>query len=357
MNISFWKDKKVLVTGHTGFKGSWLSLWLQLMQADVKGYALEPPTTPSLFDEAQVGTGMLSEINDVTDLDALQNCLLNFKPEIIFHLAAQPLVRQSYQLPLKTYATNVMGTANLLETVRNCDSVAAVVVVTSDKCYENRETLEGYKESDPLGGYDPYSNSKACAELVTASFRSSFFNPQAYSQHGIGVASARAGNVIGGGDWAEDRLIPDMLKAFSDGEAVVIRAPGAIRPWQYILDLLCGYLMLAENLYTHGADYAEPWNFGPNPSDFKPVSWITDKMADYWGENAKWQLDNQNQPHETTYLSLDCSKARRRLQWTPRCKLETALRSIIHWHREWSRGQDIRAVTLDEIQDFMAGLD
>jgi CDP-glucose 4,6-dehydratase len=353
MTNEFWNKKRVLITGHTGFKGSWLSLWLQMLGAQVKGYALAPPTTPSMFEVADIGRQMISEINDIRDFASLQSSVKEFRPDIVFHLAAQSLVRTSYQLPLDTYAINVMGTANLLEAIRACGGVAAVVIITSDKCYRNREMEEGYTEEAPLGGYDPYSNSKACAELVTDSYRASFFNAARYSEHGTAVASARAGNVIGGGDWAIDRLIPDSLKAFSNQQSVTIRNPDSVRPWQHVLDPLEGYLMLAEQLCLEGPVFAEAWNFGPDPAAHKPVRWIIERMIHYWGAGASWQQDSTWQPHEATLLSLDCSKARNRLAWAPRSDLETALRSIVDWHRQWQAGADMRNLTRLNIEEFM----
>ena len=276
IDADFWRGRRVFLTGHTGFKGGWLALWLQRLGADVTGYALDPPTTPSLFAVARVGAGMRSIINDIRDAETLAQAMREAQPEIVIHMAAQPLVRYSYQAPVETYATNVMGTVHLLEAVRQTDSVRAVVNVTSDKCYENREWVWGYRENEPMGGYDPYSNSKGCAELVTAAYRNSYFNPAQYSQHGVALASARAGNVIGGGDWAEDRLIPDILRAIAAGEAVNIRSPHAIRPWQHVLEPLSGYLLLAQRLIEDGPAHAEGWNFGPSEEDARPVQWIVE---------------------------------------------------------------------------------
>ena len=278
VNASFWRGKKVFVTGHTGFKGGWLCLWLQQLGANVTGYALQPPTTPSLFEIAVIGRGMESIIGDIREATTLSDAVRTAQPELVIHMAAQPLVRYSYENPIETYSTNVMGTVHLLEAIRKTQSVKAVVCVTSDKCYENREWEWGYRENDPLGGYDPYSNSKACAELVTAAYRNSYFNPDKYFEHGVAVASARAGNVIGGGDWAQDRLVPDMLRAIECGKPVLIRNPDAIRPWQHVLEPLSGYLLLAESLLTHGPANAEAWNFGPHDADAKPVRWIVDRL-------------------------------------------------------------------------------
>lgn len=352
MNPAFWQGKRVLLTGHTGFKGSWLSLWLQSMGAQVIGYALSPPSSPSLFEVAQVGAGMTSIIGDVRDLAKLQAVMTEHQPDIVLHLAAQALVRYSYHAPVETYSTNVMGSVNLLEAVRHTPSVKAVVNVTSDKCYENREWVWGYRENEAMGGYDPYSNSKGCAELVTAAYRNSFFHPDQYAQHGVAIASGRAGNVIGGGDWAEDRLIPDILRAITEGRPVQIRSPHAIRPWQHVLEPLSGYLELAEKLYTEGTHYAEGWNFGPSDEDAKPVQWIVEQLTESWGDGASWVLDGGNHPHEAHYLKLDCSKAKMRLRWQPRWHLADALRAIIEWQRAYQRGEDMRAFTLYQIDTY-----
>lgn len=354
INNIFWQDKRVLLTGHTGFKGGWLSLWLQSMGARVTGYALAPPTNPSLFEIADVGKGMTSIIGDIRDLDKLRAVFSEHKPEIVIHMAAQPLVRYSYVEPVETYSTNVMGTVNLLEAVRSTDSVKAVVNVTSDKCYENREWIWSYRENEAMGGYDPYSNSKGCAELVTAAYRNSYFHPEKYNEHGVAIASGRAGNVIGGGDWADDRLIPDIMRAITDGRPVNIRNPHAIRPWQHVLEPLTGYLVLAQKLYEEGAAFAEGWNFGPNDEDAKPVQWIVEKLTKAWGEGASWALDGGNHPHEAHYLKLDCSKAKARLDWHPRWHLDEALAAIIDWQRAYRDGTDMRDVTIRQINAYNA---
>jgi CDP-glucose 4,6-dehydratase len=345
---SFWKGKKVFVTGHTGFKGSWLSLWLQSMGAVVKGYALEPNTTPSLFTEAKVGQNMDSEIGDIRDLNHIVKSMTSFNPEILIHMAAQPLVRLSYQEPVLTYATNVMGTVNVLEAARKCNNLKAIVSVTTDKCYENKEWEWGYRENEPMGGHDPYSSSKGCAELVTAAYRKSFFN----ENNSAFLASARAGNVIGGGDWSEDRLIPDILKAFEQNKTVVIRNPLSTRPWQHVLEPLSGYLVLAKHLYEEGSTYAEAWNFGPKDEDCKPVSWVLDKMVTKWGNGASWELDRNNNPHEAGYLKLDCSKAAMHLNWRPKWNLEDTLESIINWHQHYMSGKKIQEQCLLEIAKY-----
>jgi CDP-glucose 4,6-dehydratase len=349
---SFWAGKVVLLTGHTGFKGSWLSLWLQSMGANVIGYALSPPTDPSLFVAANVIDGLTSIEGDVRDLPALVSVFKKYRPEIVIHMAAQSLVRYSYANPVETYSTNVMGTVHLLEAARQADSVRVIINVTSDKCYENREWLWGYRENEAMGGYDPYSNSKGCAELVTAAYRNSYFNPADFAKHGMALATARAGNVIGGGDWAENRLIPDIIRAIVDGEPVLIRNPHAIRPWQHVLEPLSGYLMLAKRLWEDGPAYSEAWNFGPNDQDTKPVSWIAERLTKSWGQGARWIVDSGHHPHEAHYLKLDCSKARSLLEWQPRWHLEETLDAIIEWHRSYRSGKDMREITLQQINKY-----
>jgi CDP-glucose 4,6-dehydratase len=354
MNPAFWQGKRVLLTGHTGFKGSWLSLWLQSLGAQVVGYALAPPTNPSLFEMADVAQGMTSVIGDIRDLAKLQAVFAKHQPEIVIHMAAQPLVRYSYQNPVETYSTNVMGTVHLLEAVRNTPGVKAVVNITTDKCYENKEWVWGYRENEPIGGFDPYSNSKGCAELVSAAYRSSFFNANSYAQHGVATATVRAGNVIGGGDWAQDRLIPDILAAFEQGRKVDIRNPHAIRPWQHVMEPLRGYLTLAEQMFEHGPSFGEAWNFGPNDEDAKPVGWIVEQMAALWGADAQWQVDNGEHPHEAHYLKLDISKARSRLNWHPALRLKDALALIIDWSKQRQNGANMRQLTLAQLQAYQA---
>jgi len=352
MTPEFWCGKHVFMTGHTGFKGSWLSLWLQQLGAKLTGYALKSPTDPSLFEVAKVGAGMHSIIADIRDAEALATTMREARPEIVIHMAAQPLVRYSYQAPVETYAINVMGTVHLLEAVRQTDTVRAVLNVTSDKCYENREWHWGYRENEPMGGHDPYSNSKGCAELVTSAYRNSVFNPAQHGKHGVGIASGRAGNVIGGGDWAADRLIPDILRAIEMGQSVNIRSPHAIRPWQHVLEPLSGYLALVEKLYVDGITYGEGWNFGPADEEAKSVQWIVERMADLWGAGVTWQLDKNPQPHEAQYLKLDCSKAKARLGWHPRWSLANALESITTWHRAYLDRADMKTVTLSQINEY-----
>ena len=352
MNPGFWKDKSVFLTGHTGFKGGWLSLWLQQLGARITGYALDPPSDPSLFAVAKAGQGMESIIADVRDLEKLKSAIACVKPQIVIHMAAQSLVRHSYEAPVETYATNVMGTVNLLEAVRGCDSVRSVVCVTSDKCYENKEWVWGYREDEAMGGYDPYSNSKGCSELVVSAYRSSFFNALAYEQHHVGVASGRAGNVIGGGDWAENRLVPDLMRAFSEGKKPVIRNPMAIRPWQHVLEPLAGYMLLAEKLHNEGPKFAEGWNFGPDDGDVRSVQYIADHLAKGWGKGTSWVLDKGAHPHEARTLRLDCAKAKARLGWEPVWDLDTTLEKILSWHKAFAEKKDMREVCLEQIASY-----
>lgn len=343
----FWRGKRVFLTGHTGFKGSWLSLWLQSLGSEVTGYATNPPTTPSLFEVAEVARGLTSVIADIRDLASLQKAMKLASPDIVIHMAAQSLVRQSYADPVGTYASNIMGTVHVLESVCHTPSVKAVLVVTTDKCYENKEWPWGYRENEPMGGHDPYSSSKGCAELVTAAYRSSFM-----TQRGIAVATARAGNVIGGGDWAKDRLVPDTLKAFEQNNVVQLRNPQATRPWQHVLEPLSGYLTLAEHLYLQGPSYAEGWNFGPHEEDARAVQWIVEQLALSWGDGASWQQDADQHPHEANYLKLDISKAKTQLGWSPSWNLQTALQNITLWHRAWLDQQDMKKLCLDQIQQY-----
>lgn len=351
MRRDFWQGKKVLITGHTGFKGSWLCLWLQSMGAHVVGYALNPPTDPCLFEVARVGDGMTSVIGDVRDLESFQAALSEHQPEVVFHMAAQPLVRHSYEHPVETYATNVMGTVHMLDAVRHTDSVQAVVSITSDKCYKNVEWVWGYRETDALGGHDPYSSSKGCAELVIDAFRNSYFSANDKRAQTVALASTRAGNVIGGGDWAKDRLIPDIVRAFMEGRPVVIRSPNAIRPWQHVLEPLNGYLTLAEHLWADGSKYAQAWNFGPDDEESKTVSWIVKHLSSTW-DGAHWEIDGADHPHENTYLKLDCSKAKNLLGWAPKLRLATTLEWITEWYRAYQRKEDMRALTEEQILQF-----
>jgi CDP-glucose 4,6-dehydratase len=354
MNPIFWQGKRVFLTGHTGFKGSWLSLWLQSLGAEVTGYALAPLTTPNLFDRATVAGGMHSVFGDVRDLIALQQAMKAAKPDIVIHMAAQSLVRYGYQNPVETFATNVMGSVNLLESVRHTPSVRAVVNVTSDKCYKSKSIDRAFTEEDPMGGIDPYSSSKGCAELVSSAYRNSFFSPKTYAQHGVAIATARAGNVIGGGDWSIDRLIPDILAAFSQGREVAIRFPNAVRPWQHVLEALSGYLVLTERLFDLGPSFAGAWNFGPDGKDNRTVAWVVEQMAALWGKDARWRIDDNQHPHEAQHLSLDIAKAAQQLDWQPAMNLTTALPLTMDWARLETTGQSMREVTLSQIQAYQA---
>lgn len=353
VSADFWKGKTVLVTGHTGFKGGWLSLWLQALGAKVVGYALAPSTKPSLFEVARVGAGMASIIGDIGDHAKIEDAVATHRPQVVFHMAAQSLVRYSYASPVETYATNVMGTAHVLEAVRKAGGVKAVVSVTSDKCYENREWVWGYREMEPMGGYDPYSSSKGCAELVTAAYRNSFFSPADYQRHGVALASARTGNVIGGGDWAEDRLIPDFVRAVTRGEPMPVRNPAAVRPWQHVLEPLHGYLLLAHKLWGDGPRYSEAWNFGPDDENAQSVETVVTKLVKQWGGEARWRADTTSgQPHEAHYLKLDCSKAKTKLGWHPRWNLETALKSTAAWYKACTAGEDMRGFTMEQTREY-----
>jgi CDP-glucose 4,6-dehydratase len=348
----FWKNKRVLITGHTGFKGSWISLWLQQLGAEVIGYSLEPPTSPSMFDLAGIGDGMTSIIGDIRDYKNLEKIVNKYRPEIILHMAAQALVRRSYQDPTGTIEANVMGTVNILNTARAVDTVRVVTVVTSDKCYENQEWVWGYRETDPMGGHDPYSASKGCAEIVTAAFRDSYFDPKKFKEHGVAIASVRAGNVIGGGDWAEDRLIPDIVRSIVDGKPVFIRYPHAIRPWQHVLDPLNGYMRLMEKLWEDGELYGGAWNFGPSNDYIMPVGQLTERIVELWGAGASWEKDEGNHPHEANYLKLDCSKARSELSWKPKLDLIKTVDWTVDWYKGHFDKKDARSLTLEQINEF-----
>ena len=352
IQAEFWQGRRVLLTGHTGFKGSWLCLWLQKMGARVIGYALPPATQPNLFELARVEQQMVSILADVRDADRLRSALTTHQPEVVFHLAAQAEILPSYARPVDTYATNVMGTVNLLDAVRHSPGVRAVVVVTSDKCYENAESSHCYREGDALGGVDPYSSSKACAELVSAAYRSSFFNPADYARHGTAVATARAGNAIGGGDWSANRLIPDAMRAFAEQRPLQVRHPAAIRPWQHALDPLAGYLLLAEQLYEQGPGAAGAWNFGPSGGNTHSVAQVLEKLIDIWGDGAAWSGDPSTHPHEAHGLRLDATKAISALRWRPRWSLDRALRMTVDWHRAHSRGEDMAAVSKQQINSY-----
>ena len=349
-NAAFWANRRVFITGHTGFKGAWLSLLLSDAGAIVRGYALDPPSSPSLFETAGIADFVEHEIGDIRDAVILRQSIGAFAPEIVIHMAAQSLVRPSYEDPVGTYATNVMGTVNLLDAIRRTDSVRAVIVVTSDKCYENREWIWGYRESDTLGGHDPYSNSKGCAELVAAAFRTSYFPVDRIAEHGVAVATARAGNVIGGGDWAKDRLVPDAMRAFMAGAPLFVRYPGAIRPWQHVLDPLAGYLLLAEHMVKNPRSFADAWNFGPNEGSTRTVGEMTAAITALWGENASWLVPAGTHPHEASFLKLDCAKAHTYLGWKPRLPFDAAIGLTVEWYRACAEGCDTRDVTLRQIR-------
>jgi len=344
---SFWHSKKVLVTGHTGFKGSWLSLWLQTMGADLCGIALPPPTEPSLFAQAKVADGMRHQLADVRDFEKIKKIFQSFQPDIVLHLAAQPLVRESYKAPIETYSTNVMGTVHVLAASRRTKSVRAVINVTTDKCYENREWVWGYRENEPIGGHDPYSSSKGCSELVSAAYRKSFFEDAE-----IQVATARAGNVIGGGDWARDRLIPDIIKSIQENIPTKIRNPNAIRPWQHVLEPLSGYLLLAEGLYNKKDGMSGAWNFGPRDEDAQNVQWVANELSKKMGQSPIFLPDPKNHPHEANFLKLDISKAKNKLGWEPRWSLNTALDRIVDWNRSLNQKEDIRKKSVSQILEY-----
>ena len=353
VNPSFWKDKRVFLTGHTGFKGGWLSIWLSSMDAKVTGYALAPNTNPSFFEV--VGVASLLEQNhiaDVRDLTSLKSAMKQANPDVLIHMAAQPLVRYSYDNPLETFSTNVMGTANLLEAARTIEGLKAIVVVTTDKCYENQEWLWGYRENEPLGGADPYSSSKACAELVTSAYRQSFFSGNLATSNAA-LASARAGNVFGGGDWSVDRLVPDAHTAFDAGKPLILRNPLATRPWQHVLEPLSGYLVLAQALFEHGKQFASAWNFGPDDEGNQTVEQVIDLLSSIWGNTARWQQDPEAQPHEAHLLKLDCSKAHQQLRWTPKWKLAQSIEKIVQWHKALKAGKNMKAISLEQINEYL----
>lgn len=350
--LKSWKGRRVFLTGHTGFKGSWLALWLSRLGAQVRGYALDPCTEPNLFDRASVGNVAEDVRGDVRDFAKLEATVTQFAPEVVFHLAAQPLVRRSYADPIGTYSTNVMGTVHLMEAIRKTPSVRAIVCVATDKCYQNQGWIWPYRESDPLGGYDPYASSKACAEIISAAYRSSFFPIDKLREHHVALATARAGNVIGGGDWSEDRLIPDLIRGFRSKQPVLIRHPDAIRPWQHVLDPLRGYLMLAQQLLAAPAQFSSAYNFGPSDDDIWPVERIANKLASMWGNGASWTRDVVPSVHEDHVLRLDASKARSELGWKPRLNIETALDWTIAWYRVWNQGDDVAEFTEQQIDEY-----
>lgn len=349
---NFYKNKKILVTGHTGFKGSWLSLWLKELGAHVTGYALKPPTDPSLFDACRLEDKITSTLGDVRNYRSLKDTFEKYQPEMVFHMAAQPLVRYSYREPVKTYETNIMGTVNMLEACRNTPSVRAIVNVTSDKCYENKEEIWSYKENDSIGGYDPYSSSKGCAELISNSYARSFFNPSNYKQHGVALATARAGNVIGGGDWAEDRIIPDCIRSLQENKPVILRYPNAIRPWQHVLEPLYGYLLLGQHLYEFGQEFIGAWNFGPNDENAQPVRWVIEQITKLWGTRSFFETDQNVSPHETKYLRLDSSKAKSNLGWYPVWDFHYALTKTVEWYKAYYSDEPMASTTIKQIHEY-----
>ncbi|HWG08571.1 MAG TPA: CDP-glucose 4,6-dehydratase [Solirubrobacteraceae bacterium] len=350
VDAGFWRDRRVLVTGHTGFKGVWLTLWLQALGARVSGFSGPPPSAPSLYEQVGAGADVESLQGDVRDADAVARVVAASRPELVVHMAAQALVRRSFEDPRETYEINTMGTVNVLDAVRRLgQDVRAVVVVTSDKCYENREWEWGYREGEAMGGHDPYSSSKGCAELVTSAFRRSFFS----DPDGARVGSARAGNVIGGGDWGADRLVPDLMRAALDGEELRVRNPNSIRPWQHVLNPLSGYLLLAQAMCGE-AEHAAAWNFGPAEHDARPVGWIVERLADLWPGALSWSVDAGPHPHEARYLKLDSSRARARLGWRAPVELADALASIVEWYRALQEGKDMREVTIGQIESLLA---
>ena len=354
MRVPFWAGKRVFLTGHTGFKGSWLSLWLQSLGAEVTGYALKPATQPNLFEVASVIKGMRSIIGDIRDLDNLKKAMKEANPDILIHMAAQPLVRYSYANPVETYATNVMGTVHVLEAARENKNIKAILNVTSDKCYDNKEIDRGYREDEPMGGFDPYSNSKGCAELVSSAYRNSFFNIDQYQEHGVALATARAGNVIGGGDWAEDRLIPDFMRAIEAKQKVSIRNPYAIRPWQYVLEPLQGYLILCQKLYEQGFEFAESFNFGPNENEAKSVEWVAKEITKSWTDTEfSYEIeDAKNIVHEAQFLKLNSTKANEKLNWFSKLHTEEAIKKITDWHKSHLDKKDMRTFSLSQINEY-----
>ncbi|KRE46311.1 CDP-glucose 4,6-dehydratase [Paenibacillus sp. Soil522] len=356
IDSTFWKGKQVFVTGHTGFKGAWICLWLQAMGAEVTGYALQPSTSPSLYELCGLSSSMNSIIGDIRDRPKLQQAIMASNPDIVIHMAAQPIVRESYQYPVETYEINVLGTVYLLESIRHAvqlgAKIKAIVNVTSDKSYENKEWHWGYREDDTLGGYDPYSNSKACSEMVTSAYRNSFFNPSDYQTHGVSLASVRAGNVIGGGDWAPDRLVPDCIRSLMKGDKIIIRNSTAIRPWQHVLEPLYGYLLLAKSLYEKGPVYAQSWNFGPEDQDVRTVEWVVKELLSHWEGSFEIASSGGEQPHEAKLLKLDCSKAKAELSWYPKWRVEKAISLIVEWTRGFMADEDVKEICLKQIKQY-----
>lgn len=344
----FWRGKRVFITGHTGFKGSWLSLWLIHLGAIVSGFALKPPTVPNLYGALDLDAAISSTVGDICDCPALFSALKKAEPEVVFHMAAQPLVLESYRNPTYTFHTNIMGTVNVMEAIRSIPSVKVFVNVTTDKCYENREWIWGYRENEPLGGKDPYSSSKACSELITASYRNSFFN----SSISTAIVSVRAGNVIGGGDWAENRLVPDCIRSLQKGEPIIVRNPLSVRPWQHVLEPLSGYLLLAEKAYHEPVKYSESWNFGPKYATEKSVEWIVKTLCNFWGNNAGYTLAERSVKNEASYLKLDCSKAEHNLGWVPKWTIQHALNKTVEWAKAYYANKDIYGLSLKHVREY-----
>ena len=352
MNTKFWEGKTVLLTGHTGFKGSWLSLWLQKLNVKLIGFSKSIPTNPSMFELSKVEDGMTSIFGDIRDAENISNTINEYRPDIVIHMAAQSILRESYNDPIETYTTNVMGTVNVLEAIRNYGKSCITLIITSDKCYENLLGSENHKENDPMGGFDPYSNSKGCAELVTSCYRNSFFNPNEYENHQISIASARAGNVIGGGDWASDRLIPDVMRGIINESEIKIRNLHSIRPWQFVLDPLYGYMTLIEKLGTSYQKFSGGWNFGPKDEDIKSVEWIVSKLEELWPNRIKWKFENNNEPHEEKVLKLNCEKANRELEWKQKINLESSLEWTSNWYKAFEKKEDLSKVSEQQIENY-----
>ena len=354
MDSNFWKNKKVLLTGHTGFKGSWLSIWLKKLGVKLVGFSKDIPTKPSLFEVAKVSEGMISITGNIEDFAMIQKVVKENKPEIVIHMAAQSLVRKSYEEPITTFATNVMGTVNLLQAIKTTGSTRVLINVTSDKCYENKGTEKAFSENSPMGGYDPYSSSKGCAELVTSAFRDSFFNLKEFERHGCSLSSVRSGNVIGGGDWAKDRLIPDIMNSISKRIPTQIRNTRSIRPWQFVLEPLFGYLILAQRMWEEGKEFSEPWNFGPDETDCKSVKWILEKISKELDDGFSWKEDTKDNPHEAEMLKLDCTKAKKRLGWKTKLDVTETIEWTVNWYKEYFKNSDMKEYTENQIDKFVS---
>jgi len=352
MNSNFWKDKKVLLTGHTGFKGSWLSIWLKKMEVELIGFSKNIPTEPSLFKLADVSKDMTSVMGDIRDFPSIQKIIQENQPDIIIHMAAQALVRESYNNPLETFSTNIMGTANVLEAVKNSKKTRVVINVTSDKCYENNSEQKSFSEDSPMGGFDPYSSSKGCSELITSAFRNSFYNLEEFNSHKLSLSTVRAGNVIGGGDWAKDRLVPDIINNIQKNESTKIRNTKAIRPWQFVLEPLSGYLLLAEKMWEEGNKFSQAWNFGPNDKDCKSVKWILEKISREWDDKVLWEDDTGENPHEASILKLDCEKAKNRLGWESKLNIDQVLEWTVNWYKEFLKNTNMKKYTEEQIDRF-----